>query len=102
VKYSLDDLSKANGKANQLVLLRWDAGTNKWVILGTKVNAFRMTLSASSNQMGIWAVAVSTTKASGINWMVIGSIIAVVAIVAAVVTIFLLTRRKPKQKPAKR
>jgi P pilus assembly chaperone PapD len=100
VKYTASDLSKASGKANQLVLLRWDAGTNKWVILGTKVNTFLMTLSASSNQMGIWAVAVSTVKTSGINWTLIGIPIAVL-IILAIVGILLITRSKRKGKPVK-
>ena len=52
--------------------------------------------------MGIWAVAVGTVKSSGINWIVIGSIIAVVVIVVAIVTIFFMTRRKTKSKTAKR
>jgi hypothetical protein len=100
VKYSLDDLIKANDKANQLVLMRWDAGTNKWVIMGTKVNTGLMTLSASSNVMGIWAVAVSTVKASGTNWTMIGIPIAVL-IVIGIVGIFLITRKKTIKKPRK-
>jgi hypothetical protein len=102
VKYSADDLSKANGKTSSLQLLRWDPGTNQWVVMKTKVDTKAMTLSAKSTQMGIWAVAVGTVKASsGINWMIIG-IIAVVVIIIAVVAFLLMSRRKPKQKPAKR
>ena len=102
VKYTADDLSKAKGKASNLLLLRWDAGTNQWVILETKVDTKAMTLSASSNLMGIWAVAVGMAPASsGINWMIIG-VIAVVVIIIALAAWLLLSRRKPKQKPAKR
>jgi len=103
VKYTADDLSKANGKASNLLLMRWDAGTNQWIIPGTKVDTKAMTLTASSNLMGIWAVAVGTAPASsGINWIVIGSIIAVVVIVAAIVMILFLNRKKRQVKPAKR
>ena len=102
VKYTADDLSKANGKASNLLLLRWNPGTNQWVIPGTKVDTKAMTLSAKSTQMGIWAVAVGTVKSAGINWIVIGSVIAVVVIVAAIVTIFFMTRSRRKVKTAKR
>ena len=103
VKYTEDDLSKANGKANLLVLMRWNAGTNQWVVDATKVNTKTSTLSANDNAMGIWAVAVGTAPASsGINWIVIGSIIAVAIIIAAIGTIFFLNRKKRQLKPAKR
>jgi hypothetical protein len=95
VKYSADDLSKANGKASSLQLLRWDPGTNQWVVMKTKVDTKATTLSASSNQMGIWAVAVGAASASsGTNWIMIG-IIAVVIIVIAIVATLLVVRRKP-------
>jgi len=101
VQYTPDDLSKAGGKASSLVLTRWDPGTNKWVVLKTKVNATAMTLSANSKQLGIMAVAASLLPPSGINWIVIGVPIAVVIIIGAVGTL-LMTRRKRKVKPVKR
>jgi len=101
VKYTATDLSKANGKATSLKLLRWDPGNNQWVVLKTKVDASAMTLSASSNQMGIWAVAAGTaTSSSGTNWTMI-SIIAVVIVVIGVVVVLLVARRKPKGKATK-
>jgi hypothetical protein len=100
VKYTADDLSKANGKASSLLLMRWDAGTNQWTIPGTKVDAKAMTLSAKSNRMGIWAVAVDTVASSGTNWTIIGIPIAVL-IVIAIVAILLITRSKRKQKSRK-
>ena len=101
VQYTPDDLSKAGGKASSLVLTRWDPGTNKWVVLRTKANNTAMTLSANSKQLGIMAVAASLVPpSSGINWIIIGPIVAVVIIVA-IVGILLITRRK-RVKPAKR
>jgi hypothetical protein len=100
IKYTADDLSKAGGKVSSLKLLRWDVGTNQWVVLKTKVDTKAMTLSASSKQMGIWAVASGTVKSSGINWTIIGIPIAVVIIIGVVGTI-LITRRK-RVKPVKR
>jgi hypothetical protein len=102
VKYSADELSKANGNASSLKLLRFDSATNQWIVLTTKANTTAMTINASSDQMGVWAVTVSSTASSGINWIMIGIIIAAVIIIAAIVTIFLLTRRRPKEKPAKK
>ena len=100
VQYTPDDLSKAGGKASSLVLTRWDPGTNKWVVLKTKANAKAMTLSANSKQLGIMAVASSLLPSSGINWIIIGPIVAVV-IVIAIMGILLIARRK-RVKPVKR
>jgi hypothetical protein len=100
VKYSPDDLSKAGGNASKLKLMLWSPATNQWVPLKTKVDSKATTLSATSNQMGIFAVAVGTAS-SGINWMIIG-IVAVVVIIIALAAWLLLSRRKPRQKPAKR
>ena len=101
IKYTADDLSKAGGKVSSLKLLRWDPGTNQWVVLKTKVDTKAMTLSGSSKQMGIWAVASGTVKSSGINWTIIGIPIAVVIIIGVVGTL-LISRRKRQVKPAKR
>ena len=100
VKYSSDDLSATGGNASKLKLMLWNQGTSQWVALTTKVNTTAQTLSATSNEMGIFAVAVGASS-SGINWMIIG-IIAVIVIIIAVVVFLLMSRRKPKQKPAKR
>ena len=94
VKYTADDLSKANGKTSSLQLLRWNPGTNQWVVPGTKVDTEAMTLSAKSTQMGIWAEAVGTVKSPGINWMIIGIIAVVVIIIAMVATLLFLNRKK--------
>ena len=100
LKYTADDLSKANGKASSLNLMRWDVGSNQWVVLQTKVNASAMTLTATSKQMGIWAVASGIVKSSGINWTIIGIPIAVVIIIGVVGTL-LISRRKPRGKSVK-
>jgi hypothetical protein len=100
VKYTADDLSKAGGNASKLKLMLWNQGTSQWVPLKTKADSKATTLSATSNQMGIFAVAVGTSS-SGINWMIIG-IIAVVVIIVALAAWLLLSRRKSRQKPAKR
>jgi hypothetical protein len=100
LKYTADDLSKANGKASSLNLMRWDVGSNQWVVLQTKVNASAMTLTATSKQMGIWAVASGIVKSSGINWTIIGIPVAVVIIVGVVGT--LLISRRTRVKSAKR
>jgi hypothetical protein len=78
----------------------WNQGTSQWVALTTKVNTTAQTLSATSNEMGIFAVAVGTSS-SGINWMVIG-VIAVVVIIIAIAVFLLISRRKPKVKTVKR
>ena len=61
VKYSADDLAAAGGDASQLKLAYFDAGQNVWVILPTQVNTQDMTLTTTTNHMGIWAVMVSSS-----------------------------------------
>jgi hypothetical protein len=100
VKYSAADLTAAGGDASKLKLARWDQGTN-WTVLKTSVNKGTMTLSATSNQMSVWAVVVGSSTSSGISDTIIGVIIAVVLIVAAVVTLLLINMNKKKGKPVK-
>lgn len=99
VKYTAADLSKANGKASLLVLMRWNAGTNQWVIDATKVNTKTSTLSANDNAMGIWAIAVGTVTPSKINWEIIGIPIAVVIIIAVVGIVFIMRNRRKRKTP---
>jgi hypothetical protein len=101
VKYNADELSKANGNAYSLKLLRFDSATNQWIVLTTKANTTAMTINASSDQMGVWTVAVGTPVSSGINWIVIGIIIAAVIIVGAIVTAFLMMRKRRQIKEIK-
>jgi hypothetical protein len=61
VKYSADDLAAAGGDATQLKLAYWDAGQGQWVILPTQVNTQDMTLTTTTNYLGVWAVMVSSS-----------------------------------------
>jgi len=100
VKYSPTDLSQASGNASRLELARWDGGTS-WTVFKTNVNTGTITLTASSNQMGIWAVVVGSSASSGISWTIIGIIIAVViVVVAGVVTLFLSRRKRGHKQKA--
>lgn len=99
VRYTEADLTAAGGNASKLKLARWDDGTG-WTVLKTNVDTGLSTLSATSNQMSIWVVAVGSPASSGISWTVIGIIIAVVIIVAAIIVVLFMTRRK-QAKPAK-
>jgi len=65
VKYSTDDLAAAGGDASQLKLSYWDAVQNQWVVLPTQVNTQDTTLTATTNQLGIWAVMVSSSTSAG-------------------------------------
>jgi hypothetical protein len=100
VKYSLADLDKAGSNASKLQLARWDDGVSQWTILKTTVNTTANTLTATSNQMSIWAVVVGQATSSGISLTIIGIIIAVIVVVIAVVSFFLF-RRRVQRKPAK-
>jgi hypothetical protein len=65
VKYSADDLAAAGGDASQLKLSYWDAVQGQWVILPTQVNTQDTTLTTTTNQLGIWAVMVSSSTSAG-------------------------------------
>jgi hypothetical protein len=99
VTYSQADLTAAGGNASKLKLARWDGSS--WTVLKTNLDTGLTTISVTSNQMGVWAVVVGSGASSGMNWTIIGAIIAVVIIVVLVVVILLMMRRKPKAKPVK-
>jgi len=63
--YSADDLAAAGGDASQLKLAFFDPAQSIWVILPTQVNTQAMTLAANTNQLGTWAVMVSSSTGSG-------------------------------------
>jgi hypothetical protein len=65
VMYSSDDLAAAGGDASQLKLSYYDTAQGSWVILPTQVNTQDMTLSATTNQLGVWAVMVSSSTSAG-------------------------------------
>ena len=100
VKYSADDLGKAGGDASRLRLARWDEGNNQWTVLKTKVDEGTMMLSASSNQMSIWAVVVGSPAAAGASWVTPAAIAAGVIVLALLVLLWARGRRR-RGKPAK-
>jgi hypothetical protein len=63
--YSADDLAAAGGDASQLKLAYWDAAQGSWAILPTQVNTQDMTLTATTDHLGIWAVMVSSSATGG-------------------------------------
>jgi hypothetical protein len=100
VKYSADDLGKAGGDASRLRLARWDEGNSQWTLLKTTVEAGSMTLSASSNQMSIWAVVVGAPASPGASWVTPLAIAAGV-IVLALLVLLLARARKRQRRQAK-
>jgi hypothetical protein len=88
VKYSAADLDKAEGDASTLVLARWDESTGQWTILDTSLDKSSMTLSASTNQFGIWAVMVGKPQAS-IPWLpiVLGTVIVLILLVVILIKV---------------
>jgi len=97
VKYTQDDLNKATGNALKLRLMHWDQGTNQWVVLKTKVNTAVMTLTATSKQMGIFAVAVGAAASSPINWLLVGGIIVAVILAAVLIILFAVMRKRERK-----
>lgn len=63
--YSADDLAAADGDASQLKLAYYDIGQGQWIILPTQVNTQQMTLTATTDQLGIWVVMVSSSTSAG-------------------------------------
>ncbi len=100
VKYTSADLAEAGGNAARLRLARWDEANTRWTVLKTRVDEGTMMLSASSNQMSIWAVVVAAPSAAGAGW-VTGMVIAAGVIVLAAVGVFLAGRRRRRGRPVK-
>ena len=94
VRYSADDLGKAGGDASRLRLARWDEGNSQWTVLKTKVDEGTMMLSASSNQMSIWAVVVGSPAAAGASWVTPVAIAAGVIVLALLVLLWARGRRR--------
>jgi hypothetical protein len=65
VTYSADDLAAAGGDASQLKLSYWDETQGQWIILPTQVNTQDMTLTATTNHLGLWVVMVSSSTSGG-------------------------------------
>ena len=99
VMYSADDLAAAGGDASQLKLAYFDAAQNSWVILPTQVNTQATTLTATTTQLGTWAVMVSSSSSggsqSGAGWKLpLPPVISIIALLAAVLIIKGTARRK--------
>jgi hypothetical protein len=100
VKYTPADLAEADGDAARLKLARWDEANAPWAVLKTRVDVGTMTLSASSNQMSIWAVVVAAPAAAGAGRLgpaAIGTGVVVLALAG----VFLSGRTRRRRKPAK-
>ncbi len=91
VKYLPADLERAQGDAARLKLARWDMADGRWVVLNTKLDRQAMTISADTNQLGIWAVMVGPP--ARVNWVLIGGVAAGV-IVLGLLVYFLAVRRR--------
>jgi hypothetical protein len=100
VRYTPADLAEADGNAARLRLARWDEANAAWRVLKTAVDEGTMALSASSNQMSIWAVVVAAPGAAGAGWVTPAAIAAGAAVLALAGAVFLSGRRR--RKPAKR
>jgi hypothetical protein len=94
VKYTTADLDKGDGNASTLKLARWNEGTNQWVIYKTSVGTGAKTLTASSNQMGIWAVVIDSAASPAINWTIILITVGVLAVLITVTIVYTLRKRR--------
>ena len=91
VKYTAADLDKAEDEASRLKLVRWDEAEGQWTVLKTYLDREAMTISATTNQLSIWAVMVAPpTK---VNWALIAGVAAGV-IVLGLLVYFLAVRRR--------
>lgn len=91
VEYTAADLDKAEGEAARLKLARWDEAEGQWIVLKTNLDREAMIISATTNQLGIWAVMVAPP--TNVNWALIGGAVAGVMFLALLVY-FLAVRRR--------
>jgi hypothetical protein len=98
VAYSADDLALAGGDPSRLRLAYWDTVQNTWVILPTQVSTQDMSLTAATNQMGVWVVMISsaagTATPTGIPIPPSILVPLIVALVLVIGILFLITRRR--------
>jgi len=95
VKYTAADLDKAKGEASRLKLARWDEAEGQWTVLETYLDREAMTISATTNQLGIWAVMVAPP--AKVNWVVIGG--AAAGVIALALLVYFLAVRWRGYKP---
>jgi hypothetical protein len=93
VKYSSSDLDKTGGDASKLSLVRWDEADGRWTVLNTQVNQGERLLTASTNQLGVLAVA-SGPPAAAFNWLLTGIIGGIAVIIGAGISIALSARKR--------
>lgn len=91
VKYSPAELDKAEGEAARLKLARWDEAEGQWTVLKTNLDREAMIVSATTNQLGIWAVMVAPP--AGVDWLLIGGV-AVGVIVLGLLVYFRVVKRR--------
>ena len=93
VQYTAADVEKAGGNPAKLALARWSETDGKWNIIETNLEKNIMTLSASTNQLSLWAVMVSEA-APGVSPLIIISAAAGVIVVCLIV--YFIVRRKKR------
>ena len=91
VKYNAADLDRAEGEAARLRLARWDEAEGRWTVLKTNLDREAMTISATTNQLGIWAVMVAPP--AGVDRLLIGGV-AVGVIVLGLLVYFRVVKRR--------
>jgi hypothetical protein len=99
VKYTNSDLGKAGGDASRLRLALWDEGNSRWTLLKTNVDAGAMILSASSNQMGTWAIVVVGPVTSEVKWAIL--VVVAAGVLFALTVILFLGRKRRRSKLAR-
>ncbi len=91
-KYLSADLESAEGDATRLKLARWHTADSRWTVLETSLDREGMTISAKTNQLGIWAVMVGPP--AGVNWILIGGLAGGVIVIGLLVYFLVVRRRR--------
>jgi hypothetical protein len=92
VKYLSADLESAGSDATRLKLARWDTADSQWTVLETSLDREATTISAETNQLGIWAVMVGPPV--GVNWLLIGGVAGGVIVIGLLVYFLAVRRRR--------
>jgi hypothetical protein len=91
VKYLSADLESAGGDATRLRLARWDMADGQWTVPETELDREAMTISADTNQLGIWAIMVGPP--AKVNWALTCGVAGGVVVIG-LLAYFLVVRRK--------
>jgi hypothetical protein len=93
IKYSDSEKLLAHNNIAHLVLCRWDESQGKWITLKTTIDKKASSLTATTDQLGIWTIMAKEPQSGNTRWTYFG-LIAGVFIICLIMVFILSWKRK--------